>query len=193
MSPHVTENVGVRELWRDLSGYLRRVEQGESFAVTSRGRAVAVLGPSAEQQDPLSRLILEHGAIPARVDLLSIEPLELPDGPPLSELRDDARRPAVVAELIYLDASAIVKLVVEEAEQRRARSAPRGPSPRIQCLRARGGPPCRRTRSRDARDGLGPRRARPAGAGPIHLATARSLGDDLESLIAYDQRLLSAG
>lgn len=74
-----------------MSGYLRRVEQGESFAVTSRGRAVAVLGPSAEQQDPLSRLILEHGAIPARVDLLSIEPLELPDGPPLSELLDDAR------------------------------------------------------------------------------------------------------
>jgi len=88
---HMAENVGVRELRRDLSGYLRRVEQGESFAVTSRGRAVAVLGPSAEQQHPLSRLVLERSAIPARIDLLNSGPLELPGGPPLSELLDDVR------------------------------------------------------------------------------------------------------
>jgi prevent-host-death family protein len=88
---HMAESVGVRELRRDLSAYLRRVEQGESFAVTSRGRAVAVIGPSPEQQDPLSRLVIERGAIPARIDLLSIEPLELPGGPPLSELLDDVR------------------------------------------------------------------------------------------------------
>jgi len=37
-----------------------------SFAVTSRGRAIAVLGPSPEQRDPLVRLILErHATQPA--------------------------------------------------------------------------------------------------------------------------------
>lgn len=88
---HMATTVGVRALRRDLSGYLRRVEQGESFAVTSRGRAVAVLGPSPEQRDPLDRLIMERHAIPARLDLLDVEPLELPDGPPMSELLDDVR------------------------------------------------------------------------------------------------------
>jgi prevent-host-death family protein len=88
---HMTTTVGVRELRRDLSEYLRRVEQGESFAVTSRGRAVAVLGPSPEQRDPLDRLVIERNAIPARLDLLDVKPLELPDGPPLSELLDDVR------------------------------------------------------------------------------------------------------
>ena len=88
---HMPETVGVRELRRDLSEYLRRVEQGESFAVTSRGRAVAMLGPSPEQSDPLARLVLERNAVPARVDVLDIEPLELPGGPPLSALLDDVR------------------------------------------------------------------------------------------------------
>lgn len=88
---HMPETVGVRELRRDLSEYLRRVERGEIFAVTSRGRAVAVLGPSSERRDPLARLILERHAIPARVDLLDVEPLELPGGPPLSDLLDDVR------------------------------------------------------------------------------------------------------
>ena len=88
---HMPETVGVRELRRDLSEYLRRVEQGESFAVTSRGRAVAMLGPSPERSDPLARLVLERHAVPARVDVLDIEPLELPGGPPLSALLDDVR------------------------------------------------------------------------------------------------------
>ena len=88
---HMHKGVGVRELRRDLSEYLRRVEQGESFAVTSRGRTVAVLGPSPEQRDPMVRLSLERHAIPARIDLLDVEPLELPDGPPLSDLLDDVR------------------------------------------------------------------------------------------------------
>jgi len=88
---HMTETIGVRELRRDLSRYLRRVEQGESFEVTSRGRAVAVLGPPVEQRDALTRLVLERHVMPARIDLLDVEPLELPGGPPLSELLDDVR------------------------------------------------------------------------------------------------------
>ena len=79
----------MRELRRDLSEYLRRVQRGESFAVTSRGRAVAVLGPA--QRDAHDRLVLERHALPARLDLLEIEPLELPGGPSLSELLDDVR------------------------------------------------------------------------------------------------------
>jgi prevent-host-death family protein len=88
---HMVETIGVRELRRDLSGYLRRVGRGESFCVTSRGRAIAVLGPSGDQRDPLDRLIIERQAIPARVDLLDIDRLEMPGDPPLSELLDDVR------------------------------------------------------------------------------------------------------
>jgi prevent-host-death family protein len=91
MSHMPPEHVGVRELRRDLSEYLRRVERGESFAVTSRGRSVAVLGPPPEQRDAAARLVLQRQALPARVDLLAIEPLELPGGPPLSDLLDDVR------------------------------------------------------------------------------------------------------
>lgn len=87
----MAETLGVRELRRDLSAYLHRVELGESFTVTSRGRVVAVLGPSPEKRDPLARLILERDAIPARLDLLDVEPLELPGGPPLSDVLDDLR------------------------------------------------------------------------------------------------------
>lgn len=85
------QSVGVRELRRDLSEYLRRVEQGESFAVTSRGREVAMLGPAAGERDALTRLVQERHAIPARGDVLDLEPLELSGGPPLSELLDDVR------------------------------------------------------------------------------------------------------
>lgn len=88
---HMDETVGVRDLRRELSRYLRRVERGESFAVTSRGRAVAVLGPTPEQRDPLQRLVLERNAIPARLDVLDLKPLELPGGPPLSGLLEDGR------------------------------------------------------------------------------------------------------
>jgi prevent-host-death family protein len=87
----MVSTVGVRELRRDLSDYLRRVGQGESFAVTLRGRPVAVLGPAPEQRDPLARLVLERHVIPARIDVLDVEPLELPGGPSLSELLDDVR------------------------------------------------------------------------------------------------------
>jgi prevent-host-death family protein len=89
---HMVSTVGVRELRRDLSEYLRRVERGESFSVTSRGRAVAVLGPPPARLDALARLVLERQAIPARGDVLDLEPLELPGGPPLSEILDDVRR-----------------------------------------------------------------------------------------------------
>lgn len=87
---HMSQSVGVRELRRDLSGYLRRVERGESFSVTVRGRVLATLSPSPEGADPIERLVARRGALPARIDVLDLEPLVLP-GTPLSELLDADR------------------------------------------------------------------------------------------------------
>jgi antitoxin (DNA-binding transcriptional repressor) of toxin-antitoxin stability system len=39
------KRVGIRELRRNLSAYLRDVAAGETFEVTNRGRAVALLRP----------------------------------------------------------------------------------------------------------------------------------------------------
>ncbi len=85
------QSIGVRELRRDLSEYLRRVAQGESFAVTSRGREVALLAPAPGRADAIARLVAERDAIAPRVDLLEVEPLQLDGGPPLSALLDDVR------------------------------------------------------------------------------------------------------
>jgi prevent-host-death family protein len=48
-------SVGVRELRQRASELLRRVEQGETIAVTDRGRRVAVLSPPPEGT-PLDRM-----------------------------------------------------------------------------------------------------------------------------------------
>jgi prevent-host-death family protein len=40
--------VSVRELRNNLTGYLRRIEQGESVTVTRRGKPVATLEPVAQ-------------------------------------------------------------------------------------------------------------------------------------------------
>ncbi|MGH9026953.1 MAG: type II toxin-antitoxin system Phd/YefM family antitoxin [Acidimicrobiia bacterium] len=37
------ESIGVREIRQNVSAYLRRVQAGESFEVTDRGRPIAVL------------------------------------------------------------------------------------------------------------------------------------------------------
>lgn len=49
--------VGVAELRRNLSKYLRRVERGERLIVTDRNRPVAELGPPATSGADLDRLI----------------------------------------------------------------------------------------------------------------------------------------
>lgn len=66
-------------------------ERGECFDVTLRGKTVAVLAPPPGRQDAVGRLAHERSAIPARLDLLDLEPLELPGGPPLTELLDEDR------------------------------------------------------------------------------------------------------
>ena len=72
----MVERVGVRELRQNLSRWLRRVENGEAFEVTDRGRPVAQLTPLPPANDALARLVAE-GRI-ARVGRGSLADL----GPP---------------------------------------------------------------------------------------------------------------
>jgi len=84
-------SVGVAELRRSLSRYLRRVERGERLVVTDRNRPVAELGPAVTTGLELDRLIAEGRVTrPARKGLP--EPLEL-DGDPyaLSRALDELR------------------------------------------------------------------------------------------------------
>lgn len=88
------EQVGVRELRQNLSRYLAEVKQGESFAVTERGREVARLSPSGPADAPLARLIAERGATMPRGDLLSrVRESNTPpaSGPPSSEILGELR------------------------------------------------------------------------------------------------------
>ena len=77
--------VGVRELRQNLSVYLRRVADGESFDVTERGRVVAVLAPRPEAAAPLDRLFASGRARRPKGDLRA---LGAPAGPVSSRLSD---------------------------------------------------------------------------------------------------------
>ena len=120
-----------------------------------------------------------------------------------------------MAGLIYLDASAIVKLVVEEPESPALRDALRDRPRRVSsalalvevhlaAARRSPAPPSGRVRTilagltlipvdqpaLECAAGLGEYGLRALDA--VHLATARSLDEDLDCFIAYDQRLLGA-
>lgn len=88
--------VGVRELRQRASELLRRVEAGETFEVTDRGRPVAMLCPLPDG-DPLERLRASGDLVPAEASFEDLpEPLEPEPGQkPLSqilaELRHDER------------------------------------------------------------------------------------------------------
>lgn len=89
-----TSQVGVRELRQNLSVYLRRIDRGERFEVTDRGKPVALLLPLPTALSPLERLIAEGRARPPKGNPLDLRP---PAGEPattLSEalLRDRADR-----------------------------------------------------------------------------------------------------
>jgi predicted nucleic acid-binding protein len=120
-----------------------------------------------------------------------------------------------VAALVYLDASAIVKLVVEELESAALRDALRDRPHRVSSAlalvevhlaAARRSPAPSPARVATILAGLAlipvdeptlEGAARLGGYGiraldAIHRATAQSLGEDLESFIAYDERLSAA-
>jgi prevent-host-death family protein len=88
--------VGVRELRQRASELLRRVEAGESFEVTDRGRPVAVLGPVRDAR-PLDRLRDTGELEPPRGDLNELPaPIKLASGQErpsrvLERLRRDER------------------------------------------------------------------------------------------------------
>jgi prevent-host-death family protein len=87
-------SVGVRELRQNLSRYLVKVKEGESFVVTERGREVARLTPSGPADSPVARLVAERGATMPHGDLLDrVGAVDRPPaGPPLSdEILDELR------------------------------------------------------------------------------------------------------
>lgn len=66
--------VGVRALRQSLSVFLRRVESGDTFEVTDRGRPVAVLAPLRAGASPLERLAASGRATLPEGDLLELGP-----------------------------------------------------------------------------------------------------------------------
>ncbi len=87
-------SVGVRELRQNLSRYLVKVKEGESFAVTERGREVARLTPSGPADSPIARLVAERGATMPRGGLLSwAHSSQTPPavGPPSLQVLDELR------------------------------------------------------------------------------------------------------
>lgn len=88
---YMSESVGVAELRRNLSVYLRRVSQGERLVVTDRNRPVAELGPAPTTGPALDRLIAA-GRVSRPVRATLPEPLEMMGDPrSLSRALDDVR------------------------------------------------------------------------------------------------------
>jgi prevent-host-death family protein len=86
------ERVGVRELRQNASAILRRVEAGESFEVTDRGRPVALLVKIPKRG--LARLEAEGRLRRGTGNLLDLSRVPLPPGERLpservSEGRDE--------------------------------------------------------------------------------------------------------
>ncbi len=87
----MTDTVGVGELRRNLSRYLRRVERGERLVVTDRNRPVAELGPPATTGAALDRLVAE-GRLSRPIRRGLPEPLQLGGDPyALSRALDEIR------------------------------------------------------------------------------------------------------
>ena len=93
------KQISVRELRQYASVWLRRVQAGETFEITSRGRPVAVLAPPPPE-DELEQLIASGRVRPARGDLLEL----LKRQPPLDP-RPDLSLPSKVLEDMRADES----------------------------------------------------------------------------------------
>ncbi|MBK9344684.1 MAG: hypothetical protein IPN07_16995 [Dehalococcoidia bacterium] len=119
--------MGIRELRRNASQYIRLVKAGETIEVTERDVPVALLTPLPKGGEKKSRRdeLIEQGLlVPATKDWRDFKPS--PACPrreaALADPSGDARRGAMVATY-YVDSSAIVKLAVPEAETNASRSA----------------------------------------------------------------------
>lgn len=78
---YMAERVGIRELRQNLTRWLRRVENGESFEVTDRGRPVAELRPLPSDDDVIARLVREGKIVRVAKGNLA----DLPPPPPARE------------------------------------------------------------------------------------------------------------
>jgi prevent-host-death family protein len=88
---YMTQSVGVAELRRNLSVYLRRVQRGERVLITDRNRPVAELGPAPTTGPDLDRLIAA-GRVSRPLRSTLPEPLELPgERRALSRALDEVR------------------------------------------------------------------------------------------------------
>lgn len=67
------ERVGIRELRQNLSVYLAKVKAGAAFAVTDRGKAVAVLKPLAKEDSAWQQLVDDGTVVPAHGSWSDIE------------------------------------------------------------------------------------------------------------------------
>lgn len=91
------EEIGVRELRQHASRWLQRVEAGEGFIVTVRGKPVAKLVPVEEELTGLAGLIASGRAIEGKGNLANFEPLprakpgEMTGSEALAELRRHER------------------------------------------------------------------------------------------------------
>jgi prevent-host-death family protein len=87
------EQIGIRELRQHASKWLRKVQEGQSFEITDRGRPVALLVPAPPDDDVIARLAaqgrltLPKGSI---FDLGPPLPAE-PGKPTLSEVLEKMR------------------------------------------------------------------------------------------------------
>jgi prevent-host-death family protein len=88
------ERIGIRELRQHASRWLKRVAAGESFAVTDRGRPVALLVPSPSQEG-LAELLASGRARPGQGHIRDL-------GPPLPRRRG-APSPSEALERLRAD------------------------------------------------------------------------------------------
>ena len=114
-------SVGITELKAHLGEYLRRVEAGETLYVTFRGREVAELRPADPVRAAIWKMVANGEAE------WNGEKPTLPDDPPINTGRllsdivledrgphwDEPDEPSRV--ILYLDTSALVKLLLVEA------------------------------------------------------------------------------
>jgi prevent-host-death family protein len=84
--------VGVRELRQNLSVYLARVKEGQTFDVTEHGQPVAELRPRSEDAvSAIDRLIAEGRITPAKFSHKDLGPPPKIPGRPLSEILQEMR------------------------------------------------------------------------------------------------------
>ena len=119
---------GVRELRQNLSVYLERVIAGERLEVTDRGNPVAMLIPIRPSATLVERLVAEGRATAARIRPADVPPLQGAVSSDLGErlqralpeLREDRLSSSLP---VYLDSSALLKLVLPESERAALESA----------------------------------------------------------------------